>query len=598
MADSGASVAELQEEISRLHERVREAESRAEIAVPAGVRLPRSWRHRSTPAIRYAAAVLLVCAALLITVALKDSLHAAYFQTPFFFCAIVLSSWLGGFGSGICSTVLSILLIEYFFAQPAYSLGFLTNDIPRFAVFLFAGGFISWLGGRQRRDEEALLRAREELEEKVRARTADLEIANEKLKAEVAERVRQKARAEARTASVMRANETIPASLSNLGDTHGLGGLLGEVLSVIVEYLGEEGGGVWLYDAERDRLRLHVVFEDGEIKPAHESDHPDTALSDEQALAIEQGHGGSSLLHLFKNNVAAIFRSEAIATLPYLAPYRDYFTRKRTRSLLCIPLLAADELLGLISVRCRRNNNPSADEIAFVQAIAIHASLALKMSDLAEIERQAVVAEERNRMATDVHDTLAQAFAATLLHLRSMEMTDVSTEVQSHWKFAQDTSSEGLAAARRAMNAIRTAAPADTRPLAERLADRVQQIAARAGADTKVRFQLQGEATALPWAVEDELERLASEALFNAERHAAAGEISIKLDYSSGKGLRLRVRDDGRGFDQARSAGAGLGLRSMHDRAERIGASFTLITENDRGTEIVVLWMRDPENQS
>jgi K+-sensing histidine kinase KdpD len=82
------------------------------------------WRHRSAPVIRYAVAVLLVGAALLTTVALKDSLHAAYFQTPFFFCAIVLSSWFGGFGCGICSTLLSMFLLGFFFPQPSYGSGF------------------------------------------------------------------------------------------------------------------------------------------------------------------------------------------------------------------------------------------------------------------------------------------------------------------------------------------------------------------------------------------------------------------------------------------------------------------------------------------
>jgi signal transduction histidine kinase len=175
-----------------------------------------------------------------------------------------------------------------------------------------------------------------------------------------------------------------------------------------------------------------------------------------------------------------------------------------------------------------------------------------------------------------------------------MEMANVSANLQSQWRFAQDTAAAGLAAARRAMNAIRTATPADARPFVERIAERVRQVAARMRSSTKVRLQVQGAASPLPWAVEDELERLASEALFNAERHAVAREISVKLDYLSGIGLRLRVRDDGRGFDQAQPTGAGLGLRSMHDRAERIGASFTLITENGRGTEIVVLWMADP----
>lgn len=791
MATSNANVAELQEEISRLRERVRVAETPAEIVIPPSGRLPRSWRHRATPVMRYALAVFLVGIALLTTVALKDALRAVYFQTPFFFCAIVLSAWFGGFGSGILATVLSMVLLAFYFPQPLYSPGFSANDVPRFLFFLLAGAFISWLGGRQRRDEEALLEAREELEEKVRGRTIDLLSANEKLRAEVEERVRQKIGAEERTETVMRANKTIPATLSNLHDVSNLDRLLGEVLSVIVDYLGEEAGGVWLYDEKRDRLRLQVVLEDGEVKAAHESEHPDPTLSDEEVESIHRAHG-PDLLPLFKDNIASVFGAENIASLPELAPYREYLASRGEQSVLAVPLVASDDFLGLVSVRSRREMSFSTEKIAFVQAIAVHASLALKMSHLAEGARLAVVAEERreaiarskealnrianagratlqrlaeqpdlntfldhvlavsveqfraigtsvwlgdpstgicsqyisyqsgdshskaapayehhlepgdsaeaeafrpvpgrivvhreeeigtlgpyqdclaairelgirtliriplffgseargvftlkfdndrtlspeedglahtlanqvvlaleltklsekakaaaladerNRMAGDVHDTLAQAFAATLLHLRSMEMTGVSAELQSHWKFAQDTASEGLASARRAMNAIRTVTSVDPRPLAERIAERVRQVTARTRPKTKVRFQAQGQTVILPWAVEDELERIAGEALFNAERHASAQEISVRLDYLSDNGLRLRVRDDGRGFDQACSSGAGLGLRSMHDRAERIGASFTLITEAGRGTEVVVLWASDQHNR-
>lgn len=148
------------------------------------------WRHRSTPVIRYTVAVLLVGAALLTTVALKDSLHAAYFQTPFFFCAIVLSSWFGGFGSGICSTLLSMFLLRFYFPDPLYNPGFSANDLPRFAIFFLTGGFISWLGDRQRRDEAALMHARDNLEGKVQARTLELTTSNERLTAEIAERTR------------------------------------------------------------------------------------------------------------------------------------------------------------------------------------------------------------------------------------------------------------------------------------------------------------------------------------------------------------------------------------------------------------------------
>jgi C4-dicarboxylate-specific signal transduction histidine kinase len=148
------------------------------------------WRHRSPPVIRYALAVLLVGAAWLTTIVLKDSVHASYFQTPLFFCAIVLSSWFGGFGCGICSTLLSILVLELFFPRPLYSPGLSANDVPRFVVFFLGGGFVSWLGERQRRDEIALMHARDELEGKVQARTAALTTANERLTAEIAERIR------------------------------------------------------------------------------------------------------------------------------------------------------------------------------------------------------------------------------------------------------------------------------------------------------------------------------------------------------------------------------------------------------------------------
>ena len=117
-------------------------------------------------------------------------MHAPTFQTPFFVCAIVLSSWIGGFGPGILATVLSIFALEYWLTPPFFTRQVSLSEVPKFVVFFFTGAFISWLARRQRRDEEALLRAREGLEEKVRERTVDLRVAYEKLTAEVAERAR------------------------------------------------------------------------------------------------------------------------------------------------------------------------------------------------------------------------------------------------------------------------------------------------------------------------------------------------------------------------------------------------------------------------
>jgi signal transduction histidine kinase len=221
-------------------------------------------------------------------------------------------------------------------------------------------------------------------------------------------------------------------------------------------------------------------------------------------------------------------------------------------------------------------------------------AIIVKERQEAEKAKATALADERNRLAADVHDCLAQAFAATLLHLRSMEMARLAPDLRSHCQFAQQTASAGLAAARRAMNAVRTATPTDNRPLPERLAEGVRRVSARITA--QVDFHVEGKIAVLSWAVEEELERLATEALFNAERHAAASKIIVKLDYLPETGLRLCVRDDGRGFDQTQAIGGGLGLRAMHERAERIGATFTLITESGQGTEVIVLWMSAAAN--
>jgi C4-dicarboxylate-specific signal transduction histidine kinase len=143
-----------------------------------------------SPLSLYATAVLLVAAALGIILAFRPFYDFPAFYSPFFFCAIVISSWLGGFRPGIVATLLSFLALDFFLTPPFYSLAFSAIEIPRFLGFAAAGWLISWVGGLQRRDEAELLRSRDELEDKVRARTADLQVANNHLVAEVNERIR------------------------------------------------------------------------------------------------------------------------------------------------------------------------------------------------------------------------------------------------------------------------------------------------------------------------------------------------------------------------------------------------------------------------
>src|SRR5271156_4591645 len=101
-------------------------------------------RHRSSPIIRYILATVSVFVAMSLTDRLRDTFQGT--PNALFFCAIIFSSWFGGFGPGIFASVLSIMAIKFCFTPPFYSFAFALGEIPRFGVFLISGAFISWLG--------------------------------------------------------------------------------------------------------------------------------------------------------------------------------------------------------------------------------------------------------------------------------------------------------------------------------------------------------------------------------------------------------------------------------------------------------------------
>src|SRR6476646_5181502 len=135
---------------------------------------------------RYSLSVLLVALSTSLTLLLKDYT----FRTPLFLPVILLSTWYGGTGPGLLAVLLSTLSINFFILEPRFAFSFSLRDAIHLAVFLFSALLISsWSTGR-RRAESALKRARDELEGKVKERTADLSRSNEQLRLENAERER------------------------------------------------------------------------------------------------------------------------------------------------------------------------------------------------------------------------------------------------------------------------------------------------------------------------------------------------------------------------------------------------------------------------
>jgi C4-dicarboxylate-specific signal transduction histidine kinase len=105
-----------------------------------------------------------------------------------FFCSVMLSSWYGGIWAGAFAALLSVLALDYYFIPPLYALGIGLEEAPDMIVFVATALFIGWLSGNQKRAQESLSKARDELDAKVQERTGQLKRANEQLQSEIAER--------------------------------------------------------------------------------------------------------------------------------------------------------------------------------------------------------------------------------------------------------------------------------------------------------------------------------------------------------------------------------------------------------------------------
>lgn len=186
-------------------------------------------------------------------------------------------------------------------------------------------------------------------------------------------------------------------------------------------------------------------------------------------------------------------------------------------------------------------------------------------------ERALLVVTERQRLAREIHDTLAQGFTAVLLQLEAIEQT---TGPNDHIEKARRVARENLAEARAFVDAL---APPDLH--ASSLPDALRRIAEARNAE----FELTGRPRALPVTQEVMLLRAVQEALTNASKHAAASRTEVALTYADT--VTLVVGDDGVGFDLDQPK-QGFGLIAMRERASEIGAVLSIRSVPGSGTEL------------
>lgn len=202
-------------------------------------------------------------------------------------------------------------------------------------------------------------------------------------------------------------------------------------------------------------------------------------------------------------------------------------------------------------------------------------------AEIAELSRQAGVAAERERLAAEIHDTLAQGFTSILTLVQAATAEPDRDRANGYLDLAAHTARENLGEARALVGAL--APPAMT---AGSLVDAVRRQAQRLTDECGIRAEFDaGETGPVPTPVEVVLLRSVQEALANVRKHSGARTARISIGGTENTVL-LTVADDGTGFDPA-AATTGFGLRGMRNRVERLGGTLT-VESGPNGTTVRV----------
>lgn len=255
-------------------------------------------------------------------------------------------------------------------------------------------------------------------------------------------------------------------------------------------------------------------------------------------------------------------------------------------STVTVPMLISGRVEGIISARFMKIRRFRPEEIELIKALGNQAMLVIQMMRLAKQGRHAAVISERNRLARDIHDTLAQGFTGVIVQLEASEdarARGFDEEADQHISRARELARESLQEARRSVHALRPQALAE-----QSLAGALRELLKKMTSGTPVlsHFLAKGTPIPMPPDCEDNLLRICQEVLTNTLRHAAAKQFTATLVFSD-NAVCLDLCDDGRGFD-LKAHSEGFGLVGMSERVQSMGGKLTVQSSSPQGTSIRV----------
>ena len=237
---------------------------------------------------------------------------------------------------------------------------------------------------------------------------------------------------------------------------------------------------------------------------------------------------------------------------------------------------------------------------AFISSIIIQSTdrqrliddLTRSRANLMKVEREAGRLTERQRLARDIHDTLAQHFTSIIMHLSAAKHSNFET-VQTQVQQAEEAAREGLDEIRRIVWDMQ---PEQIEKAS--LIEAVEELAARwsDANSVQVKMKVTGTPRSLTSSAETALLRISQEAMHNIHKHAQAKKVNITFSYMEDLFV-MDIADDGLGFEPSKIKN-GFGMKTMRDRAEELSGTLTIESEQGIGTAIAVSIPISEENDN
>jgi signal transduction histidine kinase len=414
--------------------------------------------------------------------------------------------------------------------------------------------------------------AHKALELRLKKHIADLSRLNQLLQEQILEQ--KKAQSVEREERVL--TDALRDTLTTMSSTLDLGKVLDHILDNVERVAPYDGANVLFVESDL----VHVVRQRGYVQKEQEKEWLNQRIPLTKLATLQQ------MIDLGK---ALAIPDIADASMWIGFPGLDWI-----QSNVSAPIRSNGKVLGFLSLDSATRGYFTQAHAERLQSFADQAAIAIQNARLLDRAKRAAVTAERNRIASELHDTLSQTLWSVSL---------IAERLPAIWEIDKQKGRLSLATvhqlAQSALEEMRVLL-LELRPTAitdKNLGDLIRQLAImvgnRAGLDVKVHIESQ---TEVPNEVHFVLYRVAQEALNNIVRHALAHHAEIYFKSELGR-VDLMIHDDGRGFDPNTIEAGHLGLSIMQDRIQDIGGTLEITSDKQQGTLLKVLWQApSPKN--